>query len=48
MAPSLHWQVCHPVNFRQRLALMALLPNLAGIVLCFGLELRNRPDVCAA
>jgi hypothetical protein len=42
--PSLHWQACHPVNFRQRVGLsacvMALLPNLAGLILCFGLTLR--------
>jgi hypothetical protein len=31
-----------------RLALMALLPNLAGLVLCFGVALRRRPDMRAA
>jgi hypothetical protein len=31
-----------------RLALMALLPNLAGLILCFGVALRKRPDMRAA
>jgi hypothetical protein len=31
-----------------RLALLALLPNLAGLVLCFGVALRKRPDMRAA